>query len=236
MSKKKLIRFRENKNFSCLFEPKALDMLKEDFHLKGRWHSEYFKNSNPITLELGCGRGEYTIAQATMFPDRNFMGADIKGSRLFFGARNVLENNITNACFLRTQIELINRIIDREISEIWITFPDPMPTRPRHRLTAPRYLNSYRDLLCSGGTVCLKTDDYDLFDFTRMIAQENNLEILAQTDNLYHSNVLESMPQIQTTYEKRFLAEGKNICFIKFRLNNPIKPLEKKASASRKTA
>lgn len=227
MAKKKLIRFRENKNFSCLFEPNALEVLKEDFHLKGRWQSGYFKNTNPITLELGCGRGEYTIEQARIFPGRNFIGADIKGSRLFFGARTVLENNITNACFVRTQIELINRIIDREISEIWVTFPDPLPDRKHQRLTAPRYLNSYRDLLCDNGTVCLKTDNFDLFDFTRTIARENNLEILAETDNLYGSPLVESMPLIQTTYEKRFLAEGKNICFIRFKLNNPVKPLKK---------
>lgn len=237
MAKKKLIRFRENKNFNCLFEPNALDVIKEDFHLKGRWQSEFFKNPNPVTLELGCGRGEYTVGLAEIFPERNFIGADIKGSRLFFGARTILERKISNACFVRTQIELINRIIGREISEIWVTFPDPLPERKHQRLTAPRYLNSYRDLLCESGTVCLKTDDYDLFAFTRMIAHENDLEITAESDDLYNSSLLDEMPLIQTTYEKRFLAEGKKICFLRFKLNNPVKPLKKpdsKAPASEK--
>ncbi len=227
MAKKKLIRFRENKNFSCLFEPNALDVIKEDFHLKGKWQSEYFKNLNPVTLELGCGRGEYTIGLAEIFPERNFIGADIKGSRLFFGARTILEKKILNACFVRTQIELINRIIDREINEIWVTFPDPLPDRKHQRLTAPRFLNSYRDLLCENGTVCLKTDDHDLFAFTRMIAHENNLQIIAETDDLYNSPLLAEMPLIQTTYEKKFLIEGRKICFLRFKLNNPVKPLKK---------
>lgn len=214
---------------ACLFEPDALELLQKDHHLKGKWANEYFQNDHKIVLELGCGRGEYTIGLAEIYSEQNFIGVDIKGSRLFFGAKAVLENNLHNAAFVRSQIALINRIFDHEIAQIWITFPDPMKDRKHQRLTSPRYLNQYREMLQKDGIVSLKTDDYDLFDFTREIANDNQLEIVNATDDLYNSNFLHDLPQIQTTYEKKFLSAGKKICLIQFKLNNPVKPLKKKS-------
>lgn len=232
MTKKKLIRFKQNREFTCLFEPDALELLREDHHLKGKWANEYFHNNHDLVLELGCGRGEYTVELAALNPEKNFIGMDIKGSRLFFGANTVTTNKISNACFVRSQIALINKIFAAEIAQIWITFPDPRKDRQNQRLTSPRYLNCYREILKNNGTVCLKTDDYDLFDFTRNIAIENGLDILHAADDLYNSPVNQVMPQIQTTYEKKFLAAGKKICLIQFRINNPIKPLKKKQQNS----
>jgi tRNA (guanine-N7-)-methyltransferase len=228
MAKKKLIRFKENTGFSCLFEPNALELLKEDFKYKGKWCHEYFGNQNPLVLELGCGKGEYTTGLSQLYKDKNFIGVDIKGSRLFFGARTVETAKIANAAFVRSQIELIDRIFSREASEIWVTFPDPLPDRRHQRLTAPRFLNLYRELLKPDGTVCLKTDDYDLFAFTAGIARDNGLTITAETNDLYNSELLASTPAIQTTYEKKFLEAGKKICLLRFKLDNPIKPLKKK--------
>ncbi len=228
MGKKKLIRFRENATFPRLFEPPALELLENDHHLKGKWAEGFFANPNDLILELGCGRGEYTVGMARMFPGKNFIGVDIKGSRLYFGVKTVQNDNIANACFVRTQIELLNRIFAREVSEIWITFPDPYPDRANRRLTAPAFLNRYLDVLTAGGTICLKTDSAELYEFTLAIAHENNLEIIDATDDLYNSPLRLAIPDIQTTYEKRFLDEGKKICFLRFMLNKIVKPLPKK--------
>lgn len=228
MGKKKLIRFRENATFPRLFEPPALELLENDHHLKGKWAENFFANTSDLILELGCGRGEYTVGMAKMFPGQNFIGVDIKGSRLYFGVKAVQSENIANACFVRTQIELLNRIFAHEVSEIWITFPDPYPDRANRRLTAPAFLNRYLDVLTSGGTICLKTDSAELFEFTRAIAEENDLEIIDATDDLYNSPLRLAIPDIQTTYEKRFLNEGKKICFLRFTLNKQVKPLPKK--------
>ena len=234
MGKKKLIRFKENATFLRLFEPPALELLKTDHKFKGRWAPDFFGNQNPLTLELGCGRGEYTVGMARLFPDRNFIGVDIKGSRLYFGVKTVQNDNLLNACFVRSQIELLNKIFDHEVHELWITFPDPFPERANRRLTAPAFLNRYLDVLDADGTICLKTDDYNLYSFTRGIAKENCLEIIEETDDLYNSPLCETLPPIQTTYEKRFLEKGKKICLLRFRLNKAVKPLPKKKSAQPK--
>ncbi|GAB1355082.1 tRNA (guanosine(46)-N7)-methyltransferase TrmB [Erysipelotrichia bacterium] len=228
MGKKKLIRFRENATFPELFEPPALELLAKDHELKGRWAEGYFGNSNPIILELGCGRGEYTAGLAQLFPGQNFVGVDIKGSRLNFGVKAIRQAGIKNACFIRSQIELLNRIFDHEISEIWVTFPDPFHGKAHRRLTSPAFLNRYLGVLGEDGSICLKTDDFSLYDFTRGIASENGLEIIDDTDDLYNSPLLLATPPIQTTYEKRFISEGKKICLLRFKLDRAIKPLVKK--------
>lgn len=230
MGKKKLIRFKENATFARLFEPPALELLEKEHHLKSRWATDFFGNNNKLTLELGCGRGEYTVELARMFPEQNFIGVDIKGSRLYFGVKAVQNQNLNNACFVRSQIELINRIFAREVSEIWVTFPDPVPDKAHRRLTSPPFLNRYLGILRDDGAVCLKTDHFELFEFTRQIALDNSLEITAETSDLYNSDLLATLPPVQTTYEKRFLEEGKKICFLRFKLNKEVKPLPKKNS------
>lgn len=231
MSKKKLIRFKANTHFEKLFEPSALDLIKQDHELKGKWCSSFFKNSNELVLELGCGRGEYTIGQARMHPGKNFIGIDIKGSRLFFGAQAIEDEQLGNACLIRSQIELVPSIFDREVSEIWLTFPDPRADKVRRRLTAPNFLNRYRKILKDNGTLCLKTDAKDLYQFTLELAQKNSLKILDHTSDLYNSPLQEQLPPIQTLYEEKFIAAGKKICFLKFCLDRDVEPLKPKTNS-----
>lgn len=226
MSKKKLIRFKANTEFERLFEPPALDLIAQDHELKGKWCEEFFKNNNELVLELGCGRGEYTVGLARLDPGKNYIGIDIKGSRLFFGAKIIEKERLNNACLVRSQIELVPAIFDREVSEIWLTFPDPRPDRIRRRLTAPNFLNRYRKILRNDGSICLKTDDYDLYEFTLELAQKNKLEVLDHTSDLYSSHLKEQLPPIQTMYEEKFIAAGKKICFLKFRLDRDVAPLK----------
>lgn len=229
MSKKKLIRFKANTEFERLFEPSALDLIKQDHELKGKWNEQFFKNDKELVLELGCGRGEYTIGLARLNPEKNYIGVDIKGSRLFFGATAIKEEQLNNACLVRSQIELVPAIFAQEVSEIWITFPDPFPGRVRRRLTAPNFLNRYRKILKDSGHICLKTDDADLYQFTLDIAKENHLEVIDHTNDLYGSPLKDRLPPIQTKYEEKFIAAGKKICFLKFKLDRDITPLKPKA-------
>lgn len=215
--KKKLIRFEENKHFDYLFEPVATDLLETPHELRGRW-ADFFENNNPIVLELGCGKGEYTTEQALLFPDKNFIGMDIKGSRINHGAKEILRKSISNACFVRSQIELVDLIFDNEISEVWITFPDPSIEKARRRLTSPMFLNRYRSILKSNAAVYLKTDSKELFDYTIETLKENKYKILFETDDYYNSHISQQLPPIKTTYEKKFLAEGKKICLLKFEI------------------
>lgn len=228
MSKKKLIRFKANAHFERLLEPSALDLLKQDHELKGKWCHDFFNNSNEVVLELGCGRGEYTVGLARRHPDKNFIGIDIKGSRLFFGAQIIADERITNACLIRSQIELVPAIFDHEVSEIWLTFPDPRPEKVRRRLTAPNFLNRYRKILKDNGTICLKTDAEDLYQFTLELAQKNGLKIIDHTSDLYNSPLKERIPSIQTLYEEKFIAAGKKICFLKFLLDRDVEALKVK--------
>jgi tRNA (guanine-N7-)-methyltransferase len=232
MSKKKLIRFKANKDFDRLFEPAALDLIEQDHELKGKWCEQFFNNDNELLLELGCGRGEYTIGLARLNPDKNYIGVDIKGSRLFFGATRIKEEQLKNAGLVRSQIELLPNIFAQEVSEIWITFPDPFPGRIRRRLTAPNFLNRYRKILREDGNICLKTDDADLYEFTLDLAQKNHLEVLDHTNDLYASPLKDKMPPIQTLYEEKFIAAGKKICFLRFRLDRDVTPLKPKIKDS----
>lgn len=214
--KKKLIRFKENKTFEKLFEPVALDLIKNDHEFKGKWLSDYFKSSGRLVLELGCGYGEYTVGQAKIMPEDNFIGIDIKGARLNIGVKEIEEAKMSNACFIRTQVEMIPNIFDKEVDEIWITFPDPRPDRARRRLTYPLFLERYKKVLKENGTICLKTDSKELFDYTCDLINELGYKTIEKTDNLYESPLLQKIPFIQTKYEKRFLSEGKPICFLRF--------------------
>ncbi len=223
MGKKKLKRFKEVETFSNVFQPKYDEILNKDFKLKGKWNSLYFKNNNPIILELGCGKGEYTLSLAQMFPDKNFIGIDIKGARMWRGAKTANENNINNLVFIRTRVEFINSFFSKnEIDEIWITFPDPQlkKYRTKKRLTSSRFLNSYKNIIKNNGIVHLKTDNKLLYEYTLAIINKNELNILENTNDLYKSNIFDEILSIKTFYELQYLEKGQNIHYIKFQLNS----------------
>jgi len=218
-SKNKLKRFRENETFQNVIQPERDEVLN-GFSLKGKWHA-YFKNDNPIVLELGCGKGEYSVALAQNNPQKNFIGIDIKGARFWRGAKTALEENLTNVAFLRTQIELIDHCFEiGEISEIWITFPDPQIKykRTKHRLVTKSFLDKYQLLLTSDGLVHLKTDSEFLHGYLLGLLHEGEHEILYANHDIYNSS---SPPtdatSIQTFYEKQYLDKNKAITYLKFR-------------------
>jgi tRNA (guanine-N7-)-methyltransferase len=211
LGKDKLKRFIEIATFTNVFE-------MEPVH-KGFWGANYFKNDHPIVLELGCGRGEYTVNLAEKYPNKNFIGIDIKGARIWRGAKTAIENNLQNVAFLRIEIEnILDHFSVAEISEIWITFPDPQPqiSRVRKRLTSDRFLAYYQSILKPNGIVHLKTDSDALFDYTKILIQEKAIQVQAATTDLYQDEMLDDLLQIQTTYEKKYLAVGKSINYLKF--------------------
>ena len=187
--------------------------------IKGKWRELYFQNNNPVVLEVGCGRGEYTIGMAQLFPEKNFIGSDIKGARLWKGSTMAEEQELTNVAFLRTFIEQIeDNFAEGEVDEIWITFPDPRPRDRdiKRRLTSPRFLELYRKILKPNGLIHLKTDNLGLYEYTVEVLQEmkNEVKQLLHTKNLYQSNLQEYTMGIYTTYEKRYLAEGVPIKYL----------------------
>ena len=219
MAKKKLIHFRENLTFPHLFQPRYHE-IEEDFRMSSCWGKDFFSNTNPIILELGCGKGEYTIGLAEKYPQKNFIGIDFKGARLWRGAKTVQEKEMKNVAFIRTQVDHVNKFFGPgEISEIWITFPDPQPGKERKRLTAPLFLDRYRILLCPEGILHLKTDDLDFYNYTLEIIGQYHHPLLYSTDDLYHSGCSEDVISIRTFYENMWLEIGKKIYYIKFKLN-----------------
>lgn len=222
MPKNKHRKFAEINTFANVVQPE-LRFPVIDHPMKGKWGQKFFHNNNPIVLEVGCGKGEYTIGLASAFPDINFIGIDIKGNRLWTGARYALEHAYHNVGFLRIQAEHLGSIFaPNEISGIWVTFPDPQPNKPRERkrLTSPAFLALYRKFLTAGAPVFLKTDNRNLFDFTLEVIKEANHSLHLSTDDLY-GNPKETDPlvlSIQTYYEKKYLETGKKICFVKFSL------------------
>jgi tRNA (guanine-N7-)-methyltransferase len=227
MTKSKLERFAEIKTFKNVLQHAQTEQEVEDLPLKGKWLSEYFKNNNPIVLELGCGKGEYTVGLARKFPNKNFIGSDLKGNRIWVGAKMALEENLDNVAFLRTRIENIQHAFAHgEISEIWITFPDPQPqkTRERKRLTNNRFLDKYKQILKSNGIVQLKTDNEPFFDYTLETIRERGCTILCYSNHLYgeakNSLKVEQIPietkEIKTYYEKLFSDKGFDICYVAF--------------------
>ena len=219
MSKNKLKRFADMVAYSNVIAPKFEEVFRTDFRLKGRWAEEVFGNHNPLVLELGCGKGEYTVALARKYSEKNFIGVEIKGARIWVGATDALQNHLTNVVFLRTRIEFITSCFAAgEVSEIWLTFPDPQPqqSRDNKRLTSPRFLQSYRDIMQPGGIIHLKTDSNDLFEYTCNIVKLNNLHILDCTDDLYHSGCTDDILSVQTYYEKMFMDKGVSIKYLKF--------------------
>jgi len=223
-SKNKLKRFKENEGFNNVFQPSREDLLNDKFNLRGNWNRLAFKNSNPIVVELGCGKGEYTVGLAKMFPEKNFIGIDIKGARFWKGAKTSLSEKINNVVFVRTQIELIENIfLMDEISEIWITFPDPQIKykRTKHRLVNINFLNRYKNILIKGGIINLKTDSDFLHGYLIGLIQGMGHEIIYSNHDIYNSSgVPIEATAIQTYYESLYLAEGKPITYLKFRYND----------------
>lgn len=220
-SKNKLKRFRENETFDNVIQPTREDVLN-GFDLQGKWR-KHFDNNNPIILELGCGKGEYTLALAEKNPDKNFIGVDIKGARFWRGAKTALEDNLNNVAFLRTQIELIDLCFnENEVDEIWITFPDPQIkyTRTKHRLTNQDFLKKYHQILKPEGVVNLKTDSEFMHGYTLGLLHGEGHEILYAHHNVYNNaHSPKEVVNTQTFYESQYLETGKAITYIKFRLN-----------------
>jgi tRNA (guanine-N7-)-methyltransferase len=221
-SKNKLKRFKENETFPNMVQPERADILSNSFPLKGKWAREFFKNENPIVLELGCGKGEYSVNLARKYPGKNFIGVDIKGARLWRGAKTALQEDLHNVGFLRTQIELLDLIFERnEVDEIWITFPDPQIKykRTKHRLTNQQFLELYRRILVPDGIIHLKTDSEFMHGYTLGL-----LHGLGHTIEYSHHDVYGNeysppeVTSIQTYYEGQYLEEGKKITYIRFKL------------------
>lgn len=216
MGKNKLSKFADMATYNNVFQYTFGTLQTEEFPLKGRWHT-HFGNRNPIVLELGCGKGEYTVGLARMFPEKNFIGIDIKGARMWTGATEALRENLSNAAFLRTHIELIRHFFaDGEVSEIWITFPDPQMQKTNKRLTSTRFMREYAAILKENGIVHLKTDSNFLYTYTRAMVAENRLDVLFDSDDLYNGDLQDNILQIQTFYEQQWRSRGINIKYIKF--------------------
>jgi tRNA (guanine-N7-)-methyltransferase len=221
VGKNKVARWTEMKSFSNVIEPDVIALKKGDHPLKGRWKRSHFGNDNPLVIELGCGKGEYTLGLALKYPGKNFIGIDIKGARIWRGAKTAHDNSVSNVLFLRTRIEFINSFFDEnEVDEIWITFPDPFPRAKNEgrRLTSPSFLNLYRTILAENGTIHLKTDNHPLYRYTLDTAIFNNLAIISQTEDLYSGDNRDEILSIRTHYESIFLKEGKKINYLSFHL------------------
>ena len=220
VGKNKLRKFAENETFKNMVQAPRTDLLENGLHLKGKWHKEFFKNDRPIVLELGCGKGEYTVGLGKQFPEKNFIGIDIKGARMWRGARTATENKMTNIGFLRTHIELIHNCFAKgEVSEIWITFPDPQIKykRTKHRLTNPVFLDRYKQILSPSGCVHLKTDSEYMHGYTLGLLQGMGLPIAYANHDVYkNEGSPEEVLGIQTFYENQYLAVGKPITYLRF--------------------
>lgn len=225
MGKNKLRKFAEMQNFQCVFQYPFGRLAAEGFPMRGRWHADFFGNDHPIVLELGCGKGEYTVGLARRFPERNFIGIDIKGARIYTGAREACNSGMTNVAFLRTDIELLERFFaPGEVSEIWITFPDPQMKKTRKRLTATAFLRRYRAVCGPQARINLKTDSPFLYEFTRRLTELNALKVEENCPDLYGSqseNLPPYLREIRTFYEQQWLSRGKKIKYLSFRLPSP---------------
>lgn len=221
-SKNKLKRFKENETFANVLQPKRDELLTEAFALKGNWNSLFFKNDNPIVLELGCGKGEYSVGLAKKNPNKNFIGIDIKGARFWRGAKTAMEEQIENVAFLRAQIELIEHCFEKgEVSEIWITFPDPQIKykRTKHRLTNADFLNRYKNILAEEGFIHLKTDSEFMHGYTLGLLHGAGHQVVYANHNIYNSDgVPADVTEIQTFYEKFYLSQNKPITYIRFKI------------------
>ncbi len=217
MSKKKLVKFADLNTFDHVIQLSYRELVSERFKFKGNWNSDFFKNDHPIVLELGCGKGEYTVGLARLFPDKNFIGIDIKGSRMWSGAKEVHTEELGNCGFIRTNIELLSHFFEKgEVSEIWITFPDPQMKRTNKRLTAVRFLNQYCEMLQPEGVIHLKTDSDFLYQYTLATVERNQFKVQVNTSDLYESGMADEILGIRTYYEQQWLDRGKTIKYLRY--------------------
>lgn len=223
MGKGKLAKFAEMETFKNVFQYPFSVVDNVPFEMKGHWHEEYFHNDNPIVLELGCGKGEYTVELGKLYPNVNFIGVDIKGARMWTGAKQALEAGLENVAFLRTNIEIIDRFFaENEVQEIWLTFSDPQMKNARKRLTSTFFMNRYRHFLVNNGIIHLKTDSNFLYTYTDYMVKKNSLPVIFQTQDLYHTVGIDEETKkilsIQTYYESMWIERGLNIKYLKFNL------------------
>lgn len=220
MGKNKLAKFADMEEFPHVFQVSSHSVREGNtFELKGKWNELFFKNNLPIVLELGCGKGEYTVGLGELYPDKNFIGIDIKGARIWTGAKDSFQKKMTNVAFLRTNIEMIQHFfVENEVSEIWLTFPDPQMKKTTKRLTATNFMKNYRQFLKPNGKIHLKTDSNFMFTYTCEMVNINQLPIVYSTTNLYESNVQDPILNIKTYYEQQWLNRGLTIKYIQFLL------------------
>ena len=222
-SKNKLKRFNENNTFHNVFQPKREELVDAVYPLKGQWNQQFFKNSNPLVLELGCGKGEYTVGLAERYPNKNFIGIDIKGARFWRGAKTAVENKMPNVAFIRAQIELIEQLFEtNEVDEIWITFPDPQIKykRTKHRMTNATFLKRYKNILNETGIVHLKTDSEFMHGYTLGLLHGQGHEVQYANHDVYRQEGSpEEVTAIQTFYENQYLEKQKAITYIRFKIN-----------------
>jgi len=227
VGKNKLYKFSKLETYQHVFQANFDEPNRQDFHMKGKWKQTFFKNHYPLVLELGCGKGEYTVGLGELYPEKNFIGIDIKGSRLYTGATQALQKEMNNVAFIRAKIELITSFFaPDEIDEIWITFPDPQMKKTRKRLTSTRFLDFYREILKPNGLIHLKTDSNFLYTYTNAVVKENKLHEEINTQNLYHSDVVDEVLSIQTFYESQFYEQGIPIKYLRFTVPQKIKLIE----------
>lgn len=234
MGKGKLAKFADMERYENVFQYPFSVVDNVPFEMKGHWREQYFHNDNPIVLELGCGKGEYTVELARLYPNVSFIGVDIKGARMWTGATKALEANLKNVAFLRTNIEIIDRFFSKdEVQEIWLTFSDPQMKNVHKRLTSTFFLERYRHFLVDNGIIHLKTDSNFLFTYTTYMVEHNELPVLFRTTDLYHTEGLDEETKkilsIQTYYESMWIERGLNIKYMKFQL-----PREKRLTESEK--
>ena len=219
MSKGKLAKFADMAAYPHVFEYPFSVADEVPFEMKGRWNEQFFHNDHPIVLELGCGRGEYTVGLARLFPDKNFIGVDSKGARMWSGATESLHEGLKNVAFLRTNIEIIDRFFaPEEVGEIWLTFSDPQMKKATKRLTSTYFMSRYRRFLTDNGLIHLKTDSNFMFTYTKYMVEHNHLPVEFSTDDLYHSGLVDNILSIRTYYEQQWLDRGLNIKYLKFHL------------------
>ena len=223
MGKKKLQRFAEMDILPNVYQPRYKEVYENGYYLKGKWSEKVFNNNNPIVLEIGCGKGEYTVELARLYPEKNFIGIDIKGARMWKGAKAAHTEGINNVAFIRMYAEMLDGVFaENEVSEFWLTFPDPQMAKVRKRLTGTRFLGIYQRVGINDAIINLKTDSSFLYTYTNALLKENSLNEIANFDDLYGGVYEDKILSIKTFYEKQWLSRGKTIKFLKFCLPQTI--------------